>query len=215
MTKVLRGRWTQVLTVVGVVVLVVMVAGLVVGSVFALKHEVSVSTWIMIWTAVYAAFNVFIALVLFAAAVAAVHQLRSMERARQGQLDLLVEAEKARRAQVLTELSKRWDDPLFSESRRKVSSFEGDPEGLSRRLRELDRKNHRDFYVFIRVANFFEDLALLVDEDAVSLELVEKSLGTPVGYYWNLFRCYILAEQQQEPATFEHFARLVEKLKEG
>ena len=188
-----------------------MAVSLLVALVFAFKNDVTVATWLMIWTGMYTAFTAFITLVLFIAAIAAGHQLRSMEKARQGQRDQLLEAKTARKAQVLTELSKRWDDPLISESRRRVSSFEGDPEGLSRRLQKLNDKNHREYYVLIRVANFFEDLAILVEEEALTPELVTKSLGDPIKYYWKLFRCYALAAQP-ELATFQHFAGLVEKL---
>ena len=195
-----RERWTQILTVAGLVLLIGMVGGVVVGSVLALKYDVTDDTWLIIWTAVYAAFTVFVTMVLFAAALAAVHQL--------------VEAQTARKVQILTDLSRRWDDLVLSESRRKVNTFIGDPERLSRTLKRLDKKNRADYYVIIRVANFFEDLAILVGEDALSLELVKNSLGGPIRHYWSLFRCYILAAQEESPADFEHFARLARDLKE-
>ena len=197
MIKVLRGRWIQIFTVAGVVVLLGMFVGLVIVVLFVWKQNVETGDWTMIWTAVYAAFTAFIAAALFFAGVAAVSQIRSMERARQGQL--------------LTELSRRWEE--LWECRQKANRFQGNPVGLHQALMKLERRNHRDYFALVRLPNFFEDLGILVDEDIISAELVKNSRGGQIKYYWDLYQCYIRAQQKIRSTTFENFGTLVDELK--
>lgn len=121
--------------------------------------------------------------------------------------------ETARKAQLLTDLSRRWDEELLVESRQAANRYAGGEE-LASALERHDQQNTKDYYVLVRLPNFFEDLGILVSEGAISPKLVAKSLRSPAKGYWALYQPYISAvrRRRQTKCTYQWFEKLVEKI---
>jgi len=119
--------------------------------------------------------------------------------------------ETARKAQLLTDLSRRWDEELLVESRQAASDYAGGEE-LASALERHDQENTRDYYVLGRLPNFFEDLGILVSEGAISPQMVAKSLGSSAKSYWRLYQPYASAVRGRQQTIYQWFEKLVEKL---
>jgi len=154
--------------------------------------------WTDIVIAVAASLTVAILLV---AAVFALYQLHSMES--------------ARKAQLLTDLSRRWDEEPLLESRRALKTYKDkDGRELWRALKYLEKKNHEQYYVLLIVANFYEDLAVLIKEKCLGLELVKNILGGAIRHYYDLYEVSIreLRKEYQDRSIYENFEDLAKKV---
>jgi hypothetical protein len=95
------------------------------------------------------------------------------------------EARLTRHAQTLLDLSRRWDEPDMVEARKAVASYatSGD---LRAAIDRFHRTNDDRYYVLMRVPNFLEDLAVLVDQVAEGCEGPSddlRQLRAPEGAY--------------------------------
>lgn len=98
----------------------------------------------------------------------------------------LNEARRSRHAQLLMDLSRRWDEDELNASRQKAVAHQT-PAGLLQAVQTLEHDNSLDFYVLLRVPNFFEDVAALEREAALSVELIRTQFKTVIKdtlYHW-------------------------------
>ena len=137
--------------------------------------------------------------VLIFAAIYARRQLHSMERARE--------------AQLLVDLSRRWDEEPLVQSRRAVETYK-DTSELWQALKNLKKKNHEQYYVLLKVANFYEDLALLINEKCLTAELVKNMLGDAIKHYYELYEVTIkeMREKYKSSRIYENFEDLAKKV---
>jgi hypothetical protein len=120
----------------------------------------------------------------------------------------------SRHAATMAELSRRWDEPLLAESMKAGSVYSSDRLGLH--LRDLeDRGNFDQQTELLRVPNFFEDLAILNEEGAISIEMIRKSLGGVVVATWDHWKPATLEMRgdQNYDLVYEHFEGLAEKIR--
>lgn len=96
-------------------------------------------------------------------AVAALFALRS-----------LGESKRDRHVQLIAELGRRWDEEKLAEVRTKPLAF--DNVQLCEEITGcLASPEGSDLYVLLRVPNFFEDIALMVESGGVDEELVNRA----------------------------------------
>ena len=125
--------------------------------------------WTDIVIAVAAAFTVAI---LIAAAIFAWHEVRCIERARE--------------AQLLTDLSRRWNEDELTKSRKAARNYKNGVE-LQQALQKMRENNDQQYYDLVRLPDFFEALGVLVNSGCLSKQLTKDLFGTVIEYYYHLY----------------------------
>jgi len=115
--------------------------------------------------------------------------------------------------QLIADLSRRWDEQDVVESRKRASYY-ADGQALLKAFQEVFENHPDDYYILIRVPNFFENLEVLVEEGAISLDVVEKLLGSPAVYWWKRWEASVkyLREAHDQPTAYEKFEDLAANL---
>jgi len=131
-----------------------------------------------------------------------------------GQLD---ETRRDRHVQVIADLGRRWDEPELAAARRKQLEYLSVP--LSRKVEQWLAHPDTDseaMLLLLRVPNFFEDLAVMVESGSLDLSLVGKvfrSIALAQWRYWEpsvrIMRDY---HGPRAYAQFESLVRQLEKL---
>jgi len=154
--------------------------------------------------------------VLAGAAIKALGQLRVA-------VEQLEEAKKDRHTLVFADLGRRWDEPAMSEALQMAPRFSR--EALARvvakayrgvswnplRNRATARANHR-MNILLRVPNFFEDLALLVESGSLDLGLVSKNFKGVAVREWHFWEFAIKELRQEDPWSYTQFEELVRRM---
>jgi len=158
-------------------------------------EQIEAVTWTDIVTAIAAAFT--FGVLLFAAFYAR-HQLHSMERTRE--------------AQLLEDLSRRWDEELLRESRQAVEEYK-DGTKLKQALKELKDNNDKQYYVLLRLPDFFEELGLLVNYECLSPQLTKDMFGTAIEYHYTRYKPTIkfLRGKYKDETIYKFFEDLANK----
>ena len=158
-------------------------------------EQMEAVTWTDIVIAIAAAFT--FGVLLFAAFYAR-HQLQSMERTRETQL--------------LEDLSRRWDEELLRESRQVAEKYE-DGTKLKEAVKELSEKNDKQYYVLLRLPDFFEELGLLVNYECLSPQLAKDMFGTAIQYHYTRYKPTIefLREKYKDETIYKFFKDLANK----
>jgi hypothetical protein len=115
----------------------------------------------------------------------------------------------SRHADLLAELSRRWDELL---AERQESNSYDQPEDLAKAIENLYSANDMKYYTLARVPSFFEDLAVQVVERNIPIELVAKSFKDAVIYHWSRWKPATAFLRQDQPSVYEHFEDLAKKL---
>jgi len=79
---------------------------------------------------------------------------------------------------------------------------------------EQDALPHEEQIVFIQVAQQMEMLGLLVAEDLINIDLIDKTLGSFVTGAWNKYKIMFLNLRQSDPYIGEYFQWLAERIDE-
>lgn len=107
--------------------------------------------------------------ILVIGGIVALLQLKSGDRTREGQL--------------LTDISRRWEEGEIFKARCELLKFQReDGLRLAEELRNLRDKGDRRFLTLMSVPNFFEDVGILVENGALRLEVVQASLGRVIRF---------------------------------
>lgn len=129
----------------------------------------------------------------------------------------VVEARQGRRAEALFELSRRWDEPLLAEGRQAAAIYTT-PDALRVGI-EKARSNPEgdEYYMLVRVPNFFEDLAVMVEDGLASFEDVKRTLGSQVVGKWLHWQPSVafMRETSGRPTVYEHFEALARRMGES
>jgi hypothetical protein len=161
-------------------------------------EETITIAWTDIVTAVAAGLTV---LILLAAAIYARNQIKCVERTRE--------------AQLLTDLSERWNGEQLTESRRAVWNYKNADE-LKDAVQRLGEKNDEEAYILIRLPDFFEALGVLVNTSCLSKQLTKDLFGTAIGYYHKRYEpaMQYLRKKYEDENIYKWFDDLAEKLNE-
>ncbi len=124
----------------------------------------------------------------------------------------VISQRKAREAQLMTDLSARWDSAALTRARRLVSAPPSNPAAILARMTELEAQDSAAFFALLRLPNFFEDLAILVEEGSISLRVVKKSLAGAIRTYFQLYKLFVESEQKASPSSYEHWEKLYNDL---
>lgn len=118
-----------------------------------------------------------------------------------------------RHVQVLSEFARRWDDPLLWEARTKQFDL------TNKQLADLvgrwfDSKDPsaRDVPLLLRVPNFFEDIAVIVEAGNLELKYVARSMASLVIGQWDYWELAINKMRETAETSYVEFERLVSDL---
>ena len=126
-------------------------------------------TWPGLVTAIATALTFFI---LLAAVIIAKRQIKCTERERE--------------AELLTDLSRRWNEKELTESRKAARNYKNGVD-LREALQKLRENNDQEYYDLVRLPDFFEALGVLVNSDCLSKQLTKDLFGTPIKHFYHLY----------------------------
>ncbi len=127
----------------------------------------------------------------------------------------LGEAKRTRRAGIMIELSKRWDETPLVESRRAFHEKYGSPEKLGEAMERLYSAKSDELYMLLRLPDYLEDLAILVEEGGTAKDVVRKSLGSVITTWWTRWEPAVRVIRAVDGDTvYEHLERLAEQMRE-
>ncbi|HEX3254630.1 MAG TPA: DUF4760 domain-containing protein [Gaiellaceae bacterium] len=135
-------------------------------------------------------------------------------------LGQLEETRRDRHVQVIADLGRRWDDAQLAAARKKQLAYASVP--LSAKVEQWLRHPDTDseaMLLLLRVPNFFEDLAVMVESGSLDLRLVSKAFKSPALRQWQYWEPSIrVIRDHEDPdsyAQFENLVRQLEKLDPG
>ena len=95
---------------------------------------------------------------------------------------------------LLLQLTARWDSPPVLDSRRKIASYP-DGEALRERIQEVhasqEPKDITEYSLLIAVADFLEDLGVLVRQKSLSEDMARDWLGPNITDFWRSYEPWI------------------------
>jgi hypothetical protein len=157
--------------------------------------------WAEIVTAIGSALAGATLVVAVVAALFALRQLREIRR--------------DRHVELIAELGRRWDDERMAQSRAPARRY--DSHQLAERLgawvasrdaAEIDTERERETLQLMRVPNFLEDVALMVEAGSMTPELIDRSLGSITTATWEFWEEAVEEMRKQDPTIYVEFERL-------
>lgn len=135
-------------------------------------------------------------------------------RSAQNALLTLEDARKTRHAELVTDLSRRWDEPLIEDSRKlfgRVTSEE-----LVEIVNEFYDTGENDhvYYKLIAWPNLIETIGVLESDGAISPEVIHQMWGGGIIVAWAGWCDAIqtLRDRAERPTTYLNFGRLAEMM---
>lgn len=113
------------------------------------------------------------------------------------------EARRARHAHLLLDLSRRWDDQQLVDSRQISVDYET-PEDLREAVKGFRERRHDNYFVLLRIPNFFEHLGLLYHQETVSLEILDNWLGSTIIREWDRWELTVTYLREVSAKTNYH-----------
>lgn len=160
--------------------------------------------WTLTWNIVLPISTALMALAVTGTAVFAIVQLWSIK--------------KARCSDLLMRLDQIWDSNDYIHSRTIInqhasgSTLEEGSHNLRESLVSLDEANAEEYFIMIRIANFFENLGFIVYKDYLNRKDALELFGSAAQRYWKLFfefTCYRRYDgTPKQPDAWIHFESL-------
>lgn len=133
----------------------------------------------------------------------------------------LREARRDRHVHAIAEMGLRWDGDQLSKARNRQRRYDNVAlaDKVAARQRPIPhsglsrvrwQRNASELQLLLRVPNYFEDLGLMVDRDALDLEIVKEAVGDLAIGEW---RRWELAIDSMSGGPYSNFRRLVERLR--
>ncbi len=100
---------------------------------------------------------------------------------------------KARYSDLLMRLHQIWDSKAYIQSRRMVNQYcsgttpEEECQNLKEAIVTFDETDAEEFYIIVRISNFFENLGFLGRKEYIIREDALELFGAAARYYWNYF----------------------------
>jgi hypothetical protein len=136
------------------------------------------------------------------------------------------EARKARNADQMTELSRRWDEEKNRDVRHLVKQYAENglpgvahvappgPDRLKEVVIKLKNDNSPDYRKLMTDPNILEDIAIMVDYGGIDFDIVNLSLGYQIAYRWKLWEPTVVAlrDEIKVPDAYVNFANLAKRI---
>jgi hypothetical protein len=134
----------------------------------------------------------------------------------------LRDARRTRHAGIVTDLSRRWDEPLAMDSRRLNASYDTDglrdlialyyaQRGTPKRAQQKDVEAFFDLQGWI---NLIETIGVLRSERAVSARVIFKLWGATIATTWEKWELPIkdMRRLEEHPGVYKNFERLAKSM---
>jgi hypothetical protein len=129
----------------------------------------------------------------------------------------LDDARKTRQAQLIVNISRRWDEIERSEQLYTEYSRDELIELVTKIYRyEADEEARKDFVALTALPTLIEMIGVLEVEGSLALRIVDELWGLPIRHTWATWREVVLKlrEESGAPGAYENFERLAERLEE-
>jgi hypothetical protein len=129
----------------------------------------------------------------------------------------LDETRRDREIQLIAELGRRWDDDRMAEARDKQLEYTSEElcEEVVRWLEDPKSRDSQLLLLLLRVPNFFEDLAVMVESGGLDIKLVDKAFRALVLTQWSYWEQAIVRTRElREPEAYVEFEKLKRQLEE-
>ena len=124
------------------------------------------------------------------------------------------QARKAWHAQTFSKVVARWNEASFLDARVTIYSYAvGTPNVLKDKMVEWRAARNLDFWRLQTVLDYFENLSELVNYGAITIDMVDSTLGNLVCKYWGYWKPYVYAEREQEgEGLYGEFEKLAKRI---
>jgi hypothetical protein len=121
------------------------------------------------------------------------------------------QARRARVIQVMTDLSRRWDEKDMIEARVKVDA---QGENLRSHIEGLFPGKGFEYYELLREPGLIEDLAVLWRRNAIDLATIDESMGVIIPERWDIWKntTHLLRDMRKDIRVYEGFEGLAKAL---
>jgi len=126
-------------------------------------------------------------------------------------------ATRARHAQLMADISRRWDEPLFVAGRKAAAKFIDEPWILGLYVAVHRDQQSDTWFELQRIPNFFEDLAVQRLAHAISFRIVREAFGWGLVTTWEQWKpaVWLLRLREKDATVYEHFEALAERMRES
>lgn len=118
---------------------------------------------------------------------------------------------KSTHSELLMNLYQIWESDYLSESRRLLKEI-GSKSELERRMEEYGKKQQKEYFIVVRVANYFEHIGHLVNRKYLKAKDIEGLMGSNVTKYYEIFEGYSEKAKKENKYLFKNFQELKEKI---
>ena len=124
----------------------------------------------------------------------------------------LKDSRRDRHIQILSDFGRRWDSERLVEARTKQATRDSQElaDEVGRWLKKAT--DAPEVRTLLRVPNFFEDLAIMVDLGELKIKFVAKAFKATAEREWAYWKDAIAAMRTDSPESYKQFQALVEKL---
>ena len=122
--------------------------------------------------------------------------------------------DKAREVEALTARSQKWEEPPLVEARLAVATI-GDALQLWNKLDAIEPGKSQDWYLYIRIPHFFEDLGVAcLHTKALNKKMVYELFAPSIALYWDYYRTFIeeFRKKQDDRRLFEWWEKLATEI---
>lgn len=117
-----------------------------------------------------------------------------------------IESRRATESDILMRIAEIWDSEDFIKARQLVGKHE---DNLQEVIQKYEKENQEEYFLITKVANYFENVGVLIDRGYLPRDLVMDLFGDSAGYYYELYQNYITVSRQRgDTDLYEHFERL-------
>jgi len=149
--------------------------------------------------------------VLAYAAWRALDQLKVALRQLELTVEQLAQAKRDRHINILSEFGQRWDDARLVEAREKQRGYANTE--LATAIKQwAEGGKAGDIPILLRVPNFFEDLALMVELGELERPFVARSFKTMARREWAYWELAVTELRTRDPEAYVEFEQLVAEL---
>ncbi len=124
--------------------------------------------------------------------------------------------QKVQRSQTFLEVSQRWNNDQFRNTRieiRDVYCPTENPDDVKDYLLGLLRQsNKHNYWLCMEALNFFETVAVLRKQDALTFEVVSKVWGFVIWDYWAMMHTFVQYQRENATPYDPYFCREFEEL---
>ena len=117
---------------------------------------------------------------------------------------------RSRHSELLMDLYQMWEDEPLMEARTLIKAIKL-KEALKEKLEEWDKGEQKEFFIALRVCNFFEHIGHLVVKKYLKGKDAEDLMGPSIIKYYEIFEDYIKEHRKEDNHIYENFQRLKEE----